>query len=137
MGSQALNELSLQRDIRVLGVPDAVLDSQDWADFLVEQAQFESVVPAETYSGQVNGDRDLTTTASAMMMSVTADMEDDTAYTLTKAYWDNLDAMKNTNALMRAIDASKPFDGMNAKLHPGAVRYCQEAGIEIPEALLP
>lgn len=137
VGSQALNELSLQRDIRVLGVSDSVRDSQEWADFLVEQAQFESVVPAGTYSGQVNGDADLVTTASAMMMGVTADMDDDTAYTLTKAYWDNLEAMKNANALMRSIDASKPFDGMNATLHPGAVRYYQEAGIEIPEALLP
>ena len=137
VGSQALNELSLQRDIRILGVPEDVRASEDWAEFLVEQAQFESVVPAGTYSGQVNGDADLVTTASAMMMSVTDDMDDDTAYALTKAYWENLDAMKNANALMRSIDASKPFGGMNAKLHPGAVRYYQEAGIEIPAELIP
>lgn len=137
VGSQALNELSLQRDIRILGVPDEVRASDDWAEFLVEQAQFESVVPAGTYSGQVNGDADLVTTASAMMMSVTKEMDDDTAYALTKAYWENLDAMKNANALMRSIDASKPFGGMNATLHPGAVRYYQEAGIEIPAELMP
>ncbi|MGP6089920.1 TAXI family TRAP transporter solute-binding subunit [Antarctobacter jejuensis] len=137
VGSQALNELSLQRDIRILGVSDEVRASQDWAEFLTEQAQFESVVPAGTYSGQSNGDQDLVTTASAMMMSVTAEMDDDTAYALTKAYWTNLDAMKNANALMRSIDASKPFAGMNAPLHPGALRYYQEAGIEIPADLMP
>jgi len=137
VGSQALNELSLQREIRILGVPDPVRETQEWADFLVSAAQFESVVPAGTYSGQVNGDADLTTTASAMMMSVTAGMDDDTAYALTKAYWENLDAMMNANALMRSIDPNEPFAGMNAPLHPGALRYYDEVGIEVPEALMP
>lgn len=137
VGSQALNELSLQREIRVLGVSDDVRASDAWQEFLVNAAQFESVIAAGSYSGQVNGDTDQVSTASAMMMSVHADMSDDTAYALTKAYWENLGAMMNANALMRSIDADKPFAGTNAKLHPGAVRYYEETGIEIPEALMP
>ena len=137
VGSQALNELSLQRDIRLLGVSDEVRASEAWQDFLVEAAQFESVIAAGSYAGQVNGDEDQVSTASAMMMSVQASMDDGTAYGLTKAYWDNLDAMMNANALMQSIDPDKPFAGMNAKLHPGAVRYYQEKGIDIPAALLP
>lgn len=137
VGSQALNELSLQREIRILGVPNSVRETGAWAEFLINQAQFESVVPAGTYSGQVNGDADLVTTASAMMMSVTAGMDDDTAYALTRAYWENLEAMMNANALMRSIDPEKPFGGMSAQLHPGAVRYYQEVGIEIPAELMP
>jgi len=137
VGSQALNELSLQRDIRVLGVSDEVRASDAWQTFLEEAAQFESRITAGTYSGQVNGDSDQVSTASAMMMSVQASMDDDTAYALTKAYWENLDAMKNANALMRSIDESKPFAGMNAALHPGAIRYYDEVGIQVPEDLKP
>jgi len=137
VGSQALNELSLQREIRVLGIPEDVLGTEAWNTFLLEAAQFESTVPAGTYSGQVNGDSDQTSSASAMMMSVHKDMSDDQAYALTKAYWTNLEAMMNANALMRSINPDLPFAGMNAKLHPGAVRYYEEAGIEVPEALLP
>lgn len=135
VGSQSLNELSLQREIRILGISDDVRASDAWGEFLVNAAQFESVVAAGTYSGQANGDADLVSTASAMMMSVQASMDDDTAYALTKAYWENLDAMKNANALMRSIDESKPFAGMNAKLHPGALRYYDEVGIEVPADL--
>ncbi len=137
VGSQALNELSLQREIRILGVPEDVLNSEGWAKFLVEAAQFQSTVPAGTYSGQANGDMDQTSSASAMMMSVHKDMSDDQAYALTKAYWENLEAMMNANALMRSINPDLPFAGMNAKLHPGAVRYYNEAGIEVPGDLLP
>ncbi len=137
VGSQALNELSLQREIRVLGVPDEVRASDAWQEFLVNAAQFESVIASGSYSGQVNGDADQVSTASAMMMSVHADMDDDTAYALTKAYWENLSAMMNANALMRSIDPDAPFAGTNAKLHPGAVRYYNEAGIEVPDTLMP
>ena len=137
VGSQALNELSLQRDIRVLGASDDVRASDEWAEFLINAAQFESVIAAGTYSGQINGDEDKVSTASAMMMGVHVSMDDDTAYSLTKAYWENLDAMKNANALMRSIDETKPFAGTNAKLHPGALRYYDEAGIEVPADLMP
>lgn len=137
VGSQALNELSLQRDIRILGVSEDVRASEAWQTFLVEAAQFESTIAAGSYGGQVNGEVDTVSTASAMMMGVQASMDDDTAYALTKAYWENLDAMMNANALMRSIDPEKPFAGMNAQLHPGAVRYYEEAGIEIPDNLKP
>lgn len=137
VGSQALNELSLQREIRILGVPDELIGTEGWTALLERGALTPTVVPAGTYSGQVNGDADLTTVATSMMMSVHADIADDTAYALTRAYWENLDAMMNANALMRSINPDDPFSGMNAPLHPGAVRYYQEAGIEIPEELMP
>ena len=137
VGSQALNELSLQRDIRILGISDEVRASDAWQTFLVEAAQFESTIAAGSYAGQVNGDADQVSTASAMMMSVTAAMDDDTAYALTKAYWENLEAMKNANALMRSIDESKPFAGTNATLHPGAVRRHQCHAAPRCRALLP
>ena len=137
VGSQALNELSLQREIRILGVPEELIGTEGWTGLLERGALTPAVVPAGTYSGQVNGDADLTTVATSMMMSVHAEMADDTAYALTRAYWENLDAMMNANALMKSINPEDPFGGMNAPLHPGAVRYYQEAGIEIPDALMP
>ena len=137
VGSQALNELSLQRKIRVLGIPDEVRASEGWAKFLLNAAQFESTIKAGTYVGQINGDKDQTSTASAMMMSVHADMDEDTAYALTKAYWENLNAMMNANALMKSINPEAPFAGMNAKLHSGALRYYGEVGINVPKSLMP
>ncbi|MEM9107897.1 MAG: TAXI family TRAP transporter solute-binding subunit, partial [Pseudomonadota bacterium] len=96
-----------------------------------------ATVPAGTYSGMVNGDAEITTVATSMMMAVHKDMDDDTAYALTKGYWTNLEAMKNANALMRSISDDDPFGGMNAPLHPGAVRFFEEIGVSIPDALMP
>lgn len=137
VGSQALNELSLQREIRILGVPEEKLSTEGWNELLVNGALLPAEVPSGTYTGQANGDEQLITVATSMMMAAHADMDDDTAYSLTKAYWENLEAMKNANALMRSIDESDPFGGMNAPLHPGAAKYYEEIGIEIPDELKP
>lgn len=137
VGSQALNELSLQREIRILGVPDDLVGGEAWTDLMERGALTPAVIPAGTYSGNATGDTDLNSVATSMMMAVHVSMDDDTAYGLTKAYWENLDAMKNANALMRSIDDSDPFGGMNAPLHPGAARYYAEIGVDVPENLMP
>ena len=67
-----------------------------------------------------------------MMVATNTDLPDEAAYKITKAYWDNLAEMKAGNALLRSIDASRPFAGVNAPLHPGALRYYREAGFTIP-----
>ncbi|MEM9341964.1 MAG: TAXI family TRAP transporter solute-binding subunit [Pseudomonadota bacterium] len=136
VGSQALNELSLQREIIILGVPEEMVGSDTWNEALTRGSLTEALIPAGTYSGQSNGDKDLTTVATSMMMAVHKDMDDDTAYALTKAYWENLEAMKNANALMRSIDENDVFGGMNAPVHPGAARYYAEIGVEIPADLM-
>lgn len=137
VGSQALNELSLQREIRVLGLPDDLLGTEGYASLLTKGALNPATVPAGTYSGQANGDEDQNLVATSMMMAVNSSMDDDTAYALTKAYRENLGAMMNANALMRSIDPADAFGGMNAPLHPGAVRYYQDVGVDIPENLMP
>ena len=135
VGQQSVQELSLQREIRILGVPDEVVAGEGWADYLVDQAVRTDVVPAGTYQGQVNGDADQNIMVTVMMMGANAKMSDDTAYALTKSFFDNLEAMSDANALLARIDTSNPFAGANMPVHPGAARYYAEAGIEIPEAL--
>ncbi|NVK41090.1 MAG: TAXI family TRAP transporter solute-binding subunit [Oceanospirillaceae bacterium] len=135
IGSQALNELSLQRPIRILSVGDDVLASPGWSDFSQQQVTGLATIPANTYSGQANADQPIKTGTTLMIVVGNKDLDDETAYKLTKAFWSNIDAMKQANALMSPIDASHPFTGVNVPLHPGAARYYQEQGIEIPAEL--
>ncbi|PQO24066.1 hypothetical protein C2I36_04745 [Rhodobacteraceae bacterium WD3A24] len=137
VGQQSLNELSLLRPIRILGMPEDVLGSQEYADFLVDSALTTAEIPAGTYEGQVNSDETLHTPVTTMMIATNADMSEDVAYRLTRAYWENIDEMKANNALLRTIDESRPFIGVNAPLHPGSLRYYREAGVEVPERLIP
>lgn len=136
VGSQSLNELSLQRPIRIIGVDPEITKTKEWQSYENRLGMDAVTIPAGTYGGQVNGDQDLTTASTVMMMAAGKDLPEDVAYRLTKAYWENLPAMKAGNALMRTIDETQHFLGVVAPLHPGAVRFYKERGVEVPENLI-
>lgn len=137
VGQQSINEMSLQRPIRILGISEDRVGTDEWVRYRDEAAMSSTVIPAGTYQGQVNGDRDLVTASNIMFMGVRENLPDDVAYRMAKAYWENIDALKASNALLRNVSTETPFEGVVTPLHPGAVRYYREAGIEIPERLLP
>ncbi|WP_416139321.1 TAXI family TRAP transporter solute-binding subunit [Halomonas sp. HK25] len=136
VGQQSLNELSLQREIRLLGIAEELIESDEWRAYTEETATTHGTIPAGTYSGQINSDEDVLTSANIIYMAVNATMPDEVAYGYTRAYWENLDEMKAGNAMLRALNTDDPFIGLNAPLHPGAVKYYRDAGLEIPEHLL-
>ncbi|MFC6673445.1 TAXI family TRAP transporter solute-binding subunit [Marinobacterium aestuariivivens] len=136
IGQQSINELSLQREIRILGIPKSVTGTDQWREYKDKAYMTSSVIPANTYAGQVNGDQNILTGSNIMYLAVNRNMADDVAYRFTKAYWQNIDAIKASNALLGDTNTADPFAGVNAPLHPGAVKYYREAGIEIPQQLL-
>ncbi|MHA7880231.1 MAG: TAXI family TRAP transporter solute-binding subunit [Saccharospirillum sp.] len=136
VGQQSINEMSLQRPIRILGIPQSAVGTPKWDEYTEAAAMSSTVIPAGTYQGQVNSDADILTASNIMFMGVNRNMDDDLAYRMTKAYWDNIDALKASNALLRNINSDDPFAGINAPLHPGAQRYYEEQGIDIPARLV-
>lgn len=136
VGSQTVSEIGLQRQIRILGLPEGTTDSESWTSYEAASGVSAVTIGAGVYGDAVaNGEVDLTATATAMMIVAHKDMSEDTAYTLTKAYFDALPEMKASNALLATQDGNRPLHGLTAKLHPGAIRYYEEMGIEIPDNL--
>lgn len=135
VGSQTLNELSLQRSIRILPISDEIIQSPEWTAYTDSQVTGVINIPANTYSGVVNGDQDIKTASTLMTIITNKDLSDELAYKITKSFWENLPEMKKANSLMMPIDPDHPFTGVNTPLHPGAIRYYQEAGFTIPEQL--
>ncbi|MCP1315699.1 MULTISPECIES: TAXI family TRAP transporter solute-binding subunit [unclassified Halomonas] len=89
------------------------------------------VIPGGTYPGV---DEDVQTTSLPVMAFTTAQMDDETAFALTKAFWERRDAMAEEAAWWGAITPDM-LAQMTTLLHPGALRYYDEAGIDIPDAL--
>lgn len=89
------------------------------------------VIPAGTYPGI---DSDTTTTSLPVMAYTTTGMSDETAYTLTKAYWSEKERLGSDN---KWWNGAKPemLSLMYGKLHPGALKYYVEAGVAVPDAL--
>lgn len=88
------------------------------------------VIPAGTYAGQ---DSDVVTTSLPVVAYTTTKMDDDTAYALTKTFWEEKAKMSETAPWWNGVDASL-MANITGKLHPGAVRYYDEAGIALTDA---
>lgn len=135
-GGAAVEQIGLQRKIRLIGVPTEVLKTEEWAQKLEVNGETNATIAPGTYSGQVNGDQEIAVPAFAMVFSVNRNMDDDLAYMITKAYWENIDEYKRSVAELAQLPTDEPLAGNNIPLHPGAARYYEEKGIAIPQRLL-
>jgi len=91
-------------------------------------------IPADTYPGQGEAVR---TVAQANLLAVRSDVPDDHVYWLLSTLYDNLGFLHAFHAATRAMSLDSALTGLPVPLHPGAVRFYRDRGVEIPEALLP
>ncbi|MCB1832109.1 MAG: TAXI family TRAP transporter solute-binding subunit [Geminicoccaceae bacterium] len=90
------------------------------------------VVPAGTYPDQP---KDINTVAQPNFLAVNADVDEEAVYLITKTIYENLPFLQNIHAATKAMSLEKATAGLPAPLHPGALRYFEEQGLEIPETL--
>src|SRR5690606_27387917 len=88
------------------------------------------VIPAGTYPGQ---DQDVVTTSLPVVAYATTAMDDDTAYLLTRTYWEQQEKMGAASAGWKGVDFGLPAT-LPTKLHPGAIRYYTERGARLDAA---
>lgn len=88
---------------------------------------FKYTIPAGTYDGQ---DKDVTAVGEANAIVVSKSMPEDKVYQLTKAMWENIDAIRNSVSAtknMKLENAAKALSGV--PLHPGAEKFYKEKGV--------
>ncbi|MFC3041593.1 TAXI family TRAP transporter solute-binding subunit [Virgibacillus xinjiangensis] len=98
----------------------------------VASAWFEFNIPAGTYP---NTDEDITTIAQPNLLAVRADLDEDVVYQLTKSMYENLNEVHAIHASAENIELESALDGLPAPLHPGALKFYEEQGIDIPDHL--
>lgn len=90
-------------------------------------------IPAGTYPGQTE---DIHTIAQPNFLATTADVSEENVYLITKTIYENLPFLQAIHPATNVMSIDKAIAGLPVPLHPGAVRYYQEVGIEIPERLI-
>lgn len=86
---------------------------------------------AGTYAGI---DQDVHTTSLPVIAYATTSMDANTAYAITRAFWERREAMAETSPWWGGITTDM-IGNVAGKLHPGALRYYDEAGIPVPDNL--
>ena len=86
-------------------------------------------IPAGTYAGQ---DADVTTVTVKATLIVAASASEDDVYNLTKAIFDNVDAIAAENGKGKELSIENATSGMAAPFHAGAAKYFAEKGVTVP-----
>jgi len=88
------------------------------------------IIPGGTYAGV---DTDTVTTSLPVIAHTTTAMDDATAYALTKTYWEQKKVMGSANAWWNGVSGDL-LANVYGKIHPGALKYYDEAGIKVPDS---
>lgn len=90
-------------------------------------------IPAGTYPGQT---ADVNTIAQPNFLATSADVSEENVYMITKAIYENLAFLQAIHPATNAMNIEAAIAGLPLPLHPGAARYYQEIGIDIPARLI-
>lgn len=85
-------------------------------------------IPAGTYAGQK---ADVTTVTVKATLIVNADASEEDVYKLTKAIFDNAEAITAENAKGAELSIENATSGMTVPFHAGAAKYFAEKGVEV------
>lgn len=77
-------------------------------------------------------DTDTVTTSLPVVAYTTTTMDDDTAYQITRTFWEQREQMGGSAPWWNAVSPDM-LENLTGKLHPGALRYYEEAGVSVPD----
>lgn len=117
----AIMDLVTSQDILILGIED------DKAEELMSSYPFYTVydIPGGTYTGV---EEDIRTLAVKATFIVSNDLDEDTVYNMTKALFDNKDAIESAHAKGKELDLAYAVEGISIPFHSGAEKYFREVG---------
>jgi len=127
--SSILN-LAATRDIRLIGLSD-----EEIANAQEVEAVF---APYELAAGMYDGmDEAVQTIGIPNVLVVNSDMDEELAYQLTQLLFENTDELIAVHPAANDTTVEFTMNSTPVPLHPGALRYFEEVGAEIPDRLRP
>lgn len=88
----------------------------------------ELAIPAGTYPKQ---EEDINTVTVKATLIVSADASEDDVYNLTKAVYENVEAISGEHAKGAELSIENATTGMTAPFHAGAAKYFEEKGVTV------
>jgi TRAP transporter TAXI family solute receptor len=119
LGVASIRDLASSVEIVVVEIPADIIEK-------VGPPYLAATIPAGTYNGQ---DADVATATVQNFLVTRADLSDETVYAMTKAIYDNLDALVAAHAAAKDIAIDKAAGNPPVPLHPGAEKYFREKGV--------
>ena len=94
-----------------------------------------SYIPIQQYPFADN-EKDVETIGVKAILLTSAGVSEKIVYDITKAVFDDSELLSEKKLVLKTFGKENMLEGMTAPIHPGALRYYQEVGIQVPSSLL-
>ena len=126
--ASSIVEMTTSTELSYVSVSD-----EEIAKIQAEAPYFEKmVIPAGTYSNT----EDFQTITCQAVLYCRSDLDDDTVYNITKAFYESADEIAAAHPAGKDISLEGGLSGITTAVHPGAARYYEEKGITVDPGLL-
>ena len=123
--ASSIIEMTTSMELAYVDISDEIL-----AEIQKEAPYFtRKVIPAGTYPGQTE---DINTITCKAALYCRADLDDETVYQITKAFYESGDVIAAAHATGKEVQLEGCLDGITTPIHPGAAKYFTEKGISVP-----
>lgn len=134
--SPMIRQMALSQPIRLIGLGPAELENPALQSILHRPGGTVGKIEAGTYGDNQVNTSAVTTIGATVGIGVGTHVPEAVVYEITKAFWDGREAEGRNAPWLDVISLDKAFENLTAPLHPGALRYYREIGLDIPPALL-
>lgn len=136
VGSANIEQFGLSGEFRLLSIPDEARDGEEMTKLFDRPGRGMASFSGDVYKGQLT-EGDITALGFFQFVGTHADMDEETVYEATRAFWENIEEVQATALFLREVTRETAFTAINVPLHPGALRYYDEAGFAVPDELRP
>jgi uncharacterized protein len=119
LGVASIRDLTTSLPINIVAVPADIVAK-------IGAPYISTVIPAGTYEGQAG---DVPTAAIGNVLVSHDGVSEETAYQMTKLFYESLDKLAASHAAAKTIKLENAVTDLPIPLHPGAERYYREKGI--------
>lgn len=135
-----MDRLTSAGTVRILGVPQEVYDSEGFTKFSRAPGTVKASIDASLYDADkvevLNSGNSL---GIGLALVANAGLDEGLVYELTKAHIANLDALNASTVWAPSMELSQAIYGLSPavglKMHAGAIKAWEEAGVTIPDHL--
>ena len=124
--ASSIIEMTTSMKLAYVNISDDILETlQATEPYFVRK-----VIPAGTYDGQTE---DINTITCKAALYCRADLDEETVYQITKAFYESGDVIAAAHATGKEVQLEGCLEGITTPIHPGAARYYKEMGITAPD----
>ena len=136
VGSANIERYGLSGEFRILSIPEDIVGSEAMQKLFGRPGRGMLQFDGGLYKGQLNQST-ITALGFTQFVGTHSAVADNVVYAATKSFWENLSDVHATAFFLQEVTPETAFTSVNVPLHPGALRYYEEAGFAIPDDIKP